>query len=279
MFALVHELELLGVGLLAGVLGGMLGIGGGIVMIPAMVLILGGAEAYGPNYFHVYKLAAISTSVVLSIPAAVRHHRARAIVYPLLPSVVPLAMVGVVLGVLISKQLTGAHTDTLKRVFGGFLEFVVLVSAFQEYRALRGEPHLLDRCPLPSRRALTGLAIGLPTGIIAGLLGVGGGIWAVPMQSMVFGVRMRYAIATSTFVIIGVAAVTSGSLTWMIASLPPDPRAGAATGWWLALWLAPGAIAGGWLGAGLTHRLPVRALRYVFLAALALTGARLSLGR
>jgi len=46
-------------------------------------------------------------------------------------------------------------------------------------------------------------------------------------------------------------------------------------GWRLAAWLAPGALAGGWIGAGLTHRLQVRWLRYIFLALLAVTGVKL----
>jgi len=276
--SLTQILELLGIGALAGVLGGMLGIGGGIVMIPAMVFILGQAETYGPNYFHAYKLAAITTSIILSLPAAIRHSRAKAVVYAMLPGMVPLALVGVLAGVLTASYLTGASTNTLRRIFGVFLEFVVVVTAFQEWRSLKGEPHLCDACPMPRRRALLGTIVGLPAGIIAGLLGVGGGIWAVPAQSLLFGVRLRNAIANSSVMIIGVAALTSLSLTAFIARLPADPQMSAATGWWLALWLAPGAILGGWCGAGLTHRLPVRWLRYAFLLLLGITGYRLITG-
>ena len=59
--SLMQDVELLGVGLLAGVLGGLLGVGGGIIMIPALIIFIG-AETYGPNTFHAYKLAAISVS-------------------------------------------------------------------------------------------------------------------------------------------------------------------------------------------------------------------------
>ncbi len=269
-------LELLAIGLLAGVLGGMLGIGGGIVMIPAMVFILGRAETYGPNYLHVYKLASIISSVLLSIPAAVHHRRAGAVVRGMQWAMVPGALLGVLAGVLVSGLMTGAGTETLRRLFGGFLQLVVVIMAFQEWRSSRGEPHLTDRCPLPARRALLNSVVGFPAGLIAGLLGVGGGIWAVPAQGLLFGVRLRNAIANSTVMIIGVAAATAISLTIFVARLPADPRMSAGTGWLLALCLAPGGLVGGWTGAGLAHKLPVRALRYIFVGLLALTGVRLA---
>ncbi len=265
-------LALLAIGLLAGVAGGLLGVGGGIVMIPAMALLLG--DPWGRDSFHAYNLASITTAIVLSIPAAIRHTRARAVIYQMLPGILPLALIGVVGGVLLAGQLTRQHTHTLKQIFGGFLEFVVLVSALQEWRSVRGEPHLCSSCPLPIRRTRIGLIVGLPAGIIAGLLGVGGGIWAVPAQSLLLGIRIRQAIATSTVMIVAVALATSIGLSVVLARLGNDPPLHHVA-WWLTLWLTPGALVGGWCGAGLTHRLPVRWLRYIFQALLAVTGVKL----
>ncbi len=270
-----QELALLAIGLLAGVAGGLLGVGGGIVMIPALTLTLG--DAYGVDSFHAFNLASITTAIVLSIPAAVRHARQKAVVFGLLPAILPAALVGVVGGVLLAGQLTGPYTRTLKQVFGGFLELVVLISAFQEWRARLGEPHLRDTCPLPHRRRFIGLLVGLPTGCIAGLLGLGGGTWAVPAMNLLLGLRLRFAIATSTLAIIGVALATSIGQSIDLARLGNDPPLHR-VGWWLAAWLAPGALVGGWIGAGLTHRLPVRWLRYIFLALLAVTGVKLIRG-
>lgn len=273
-FGLMQGLSLLAIGAVAGVAGGLLGVGGGIVMIPALALLLG--DAYGQDSFHAYNTASIATAFVLSIPAVIRHTRAKAVVYSLLPGILPLALVGVVGGVLVGGCLTGEHTRTLKQIFGGFLEFVVAVSAFQEWRSGVGEPHLCTACPLPRRRGLLGLVVGLPSGCIAGLLGVGGGIWAVPAMSLLLGIRLRHAIATSMLMIIGVALATAIGQSIELARLGNDPPLHHVA-WWLALWLAPGALVGGWFGAGLTHRLPVRWLRYVFLLLLAATGLRLIL--
>lgn len=273
-FSLFQELELLGVGALAGVLGGLFGIGGGIVMIPAMVIFLG--DAYGQDSFHVYKLAAISTSIVLSLPAAVRHARAGAVVYRALPGILPLTVVGVVAGVLLASLMVGEHTAVLRRVFGVFLELTVAFEIYQNWRAARGETYFRTSSPMPTRRVVYGLVVGFPAGFVGGLLGVGGGIWAVPAQRQLLGIRIRNAIANSTVMVVGIALVTAVLLSYAVARLPEPINPW--KGWWLALWLAPGALVGGWCGADLTHRLPVRWLRYGFQTMLALTGLRLILG-
>jgi uncharacterized membrane protein YfcA len=273
-FGIFEALGLLGVGALAGMLGGLLGIGGGIVMIPAMAIFLG--DRYGIDSFHAYKQAAISTSLVLSLTAVYRHRRAQAIVYRMLPGIIPLAMVGVIGGVLLASTMVGQYTAMLRRTFGGFLEVVVLISLYQEWQAQRGVTHLFDSCPMPNRRSLIGTVVGVPAGVIAGLLGVGGGIWAVPAQRLLFGVQIRNAIANSACMILFVSAATALGLSLHNARLGGDPPLHL-TGWWLTLWLAPGAFAGGWVGATLTHVLPVRWLRYAFLALLTVTGMRLIL--
>ncbi len=275
-FTLTQDLILLGVGLFAGLIGGLLGVGGGIIMIPAMVIFLG--NAYGQDSFHIYKLAAISTSFVLSFPATYRHAKAKAPIYRMLPGILPLAGVGVIVGVIVASTFVGQYTVWLKRIFGAFLELAVISNFYQEYHALRGRQHITKSSPMPHRRLFIGSLVGLPAGFCAGLLGIGGGVWAVPMQRQVLGIRIRNAIANSAFMVMAVAVVTSVSLTVSITHLPDYPQVTPWSGFRIALWLAPGALLGGWLGAGLTHKLPVRGLRYGFQVLLIITGLRLMLG-
>jgi len=266
---------LLLVGAAAGLIGGALGIGGGILMIPAMAIFLGDHH-FGDNSFHFYKLAAITTSIVLSIPAAARHMRAKAVVFRMLPGILPLAVVGVVGGVLLASVFRDEHTILLRRLFGAFLEVLVLSNVFQAWRAARGEFHVCGTSPMPTRRLLIGLVVGLPAGFIAGMLGVGGGVWAVPAQGQLLGIRIRNAIANSSFMIICVAIATSISLSYTITRM--TDAYSPVEGLKLALWLAPGALLGGWCGAGLTHRLPVQWLRSAFQVLLVVTGIRLLVG-
>ena len=265
-------LALLLIGGIAGVLGGLLGIGGGLVMIPAMVLLLG-EHCFGDNSFHLYKLAALTTAIVLSIRAAQRHAQANAIVYPMIKSIIALGLLGAVVGVAVASFFANEMTVVLRRTFGGFMLAAVAINIWRSWR-LRGGPTGPDRCPLPSRWMRIGTIVGFPAGVIAGLLGVGGGVWAVPAQNFVLGVRLPNAIANSSCMIAGLAAGAALLKAVSIAHLD-DPQAPYWRGLWLAVWLAPGATIGGWFGAKLTHELPVHWIRNVFYALLVITGLRL----
>lgn len=266
-------LQLLAVGLAAGVLGGLLGVGGGLVMIPAMQLMLG--DQFGPGSFHLYKLASIAASIVVALPAALRHAQRGAVVPPIVASIVPAALLGVLAGVAAAALFADEQTHVLRRVFGAFMLAVV---AYDLYRAAHPGNRLAEHrrsCPTPRRWLLIGAVVGLPSGLIAGLLGVGGGIWAVPAQSMGLGVRVRNAIGNSTGMIVFVSIATAISQSVAVAGMR---ELRPSMGWLIAALLAPGALVGGWLGAGLTHRVPTGTLRVAVNLLLAAAGLRLLLG-
>lgn len=273
---LVQVAILLVIGTGAGVLGGLLGIGGGLVMVPAMVLLFGDApdSRYGENSFHLFKLAALATAVVLSIPAVRQHARAQAIVRPMIWGIVPLGLVGVVVGVGLARVFAHEYTEILRRTFGVFMLLAVGANIWRRRRGAGGAERR-DHCPMPTRRLLIGTAVGLPAGVIAGLLGVGGGVWAVPVQNYALGVRLPNAIANSACMIIALAAGATAVQSVAVASLD-DPLVPVGQAFWLALWLAPGAVVGGSIGGRLTHTLPVDLIRNVFYVLLTVTGIRLA---
>ena len=266
---------LLGIGLLAGLLGGLLGIGGGLVMIPAMTLLFGDA-LYGINSFHLFKLAALTTAILLSIPAVVRHAQAGAIVRPMLVGMILFGLVGVLGGTAIARVLAHEYTIVLKRTFGAFMLMSVAASLMKRKSGAGGE-HGADRCPISTRWGKIGTIVGFPSGIVAGLLGVGGGVWAVPSQNYILGIRLQNAIANSACMIIGLSIGSSLMHCVYIHSLH-DAQAPVLQGLWLALWLSPGAVVGGWFGAKMTHTLPVTWIRGVFQFVLTVTGLRLLFG-
>jgi len=263
----LHVVLLLLIGLAAGVLGGLLGVGGGLVMIPAMAVLLG--KLYGPGSLHLYQLAALSIAFLLSIPAARQHLRARAVVKRFLASVIAFGVGGVLLGVVLGSGLAGEQTHVLQRIFGGFLILLVGASIWE---ARGSDASKVASCPTPARWLFVGAWVGLPAGLLAGLLGVGGGIWAVPVQHRGLGIRLQSAIATSACMIVGLAAAATISKGVAVARMA-DLKLGPA--WVLAACLAPGAIAGASFGARLTHILPLKWLRLAFHILLAATGVRL----
>lgn len=256
------------IGLVAGVLGGLLGIGGGLVIIPALLLTLG--QHFGPGSLHVYKCAALATAIVLSVPAARQHLRSGAVIVRMLPALEIFAVVGVIAGVFLSGLLAGEATRWLQRIFG--VAMIVVVVSTYVIRRLR--PRLRDgaACPVPRRAGFIGTRVGLPAGFVSGLLGIGGGVWAVPAQNLLLHIRLTSAIANSTCLIIGVALTAAIAQSLSVAAMPGlDWR----SGWILALWLSPGALVGGGIGGRLTHVLPIEIVRTAFHALLVITGLRL----
>lgn len=260
------------IGLGAGVLGGLLGIGGGLVMIPAMLIVLG--DRFGPGSMHDYKLAALVAAFVLSIPAARRHAQAEAVVFSLLRPIIGGAVLGVALGTGLASLFAAEQTAILRRVFGGFMLLVVTANVWRQ--RVESDPDFVPRksCPGSARWFPYALAVGFPSGVVSGLLGVGGGVWAVPMQHFGLGLRIPNAIANSSCMIVGVAATAAAAQT---VALWRMPDLSAWDGWFLAALLAPGAFVGGRLGASLTHRIHTRWLKHAFHVLLVITGIKLLL--
>jgi uncharacterized membrane protein YfcA len=107
-----------------------------------------------------------------------------------------------------------------------------------------------DRTP---RSVLLFIAIGLGSGLLSGLFGVGGGTVIVPMLTILAGFEHRRAAGTSLAAIVPIAAV--GVISYAVHD---------AVAWIPALILAAAAVVGAQLGTWLLARLPVTALRWAF---------------
>ncbi|MEM1212265.1 MAG: sulfite exporter TauE/SafE family protein [Planctomycetota bacterium] len=280
-----HLITLPVVGLAAGVLGGLLGVGGSVVMIPAMVLLLGQGLTPGFDQ-HLYQAAAMLVNVAIAGPAAYRHAKAGAVMRAVVVALVPGALIGIVLGVLLSNTALFAGPEGvlwLQRAFGAFAAYVALLNARKWWRARRAanSPRatpaesaaetLLPVQALPPAR--TG-ALGLAMGVVAGLLGIGGGALAVPLQQLALRLPLRNCIANSSLTITATAGIGAA-----IKLLTLDQH-GASIGdaWLLFACLAPTAIVGSLIGARLTHRLPTGQVRLAFVALMAVVALRLLMG-
>lgn len=104
------------IGLASGLVSGLFGVGGGIVMVPAMVYLLGANIK-----------TAVGTSLIVIVPTAItgalKHYELGHINWRLAGSLIPLAIVGGFLGAALTKPLPA---ETLKKLFGGFMMLVGL---------------------------------------------------------------------------------------------------------------------------------------------------------
>lgn len=253
-------------GLLAGTLGAMLGLGGSIVLIPALNELNGVQQ-------HLHQATAMIINFFVVAPATWRHARMHAVDWPVVRAAAPAAMISVLIGVRISELsvFQGPNQTALTALFGAAL---VLFAVLNVWR--------LTAIPAPLKQAQTSirqshaawrcaLLVGAPTGFIGGLLGIGGGILAVPLQLLFLKLPLRHAIGNSAATICGLSIVGAigKNYAWTV-NTAHDP--------WLPLCLAgtllPAVAIGSLAGSYLTHRLPLRVVGTAFVAVLLVSGLR-----
>jgi len=167
-------------GLVAGTLGGLLGVGGSVIMIPGLVWLLGAAGGAAPGEQHAFQAAAMVANVAVAVPAMLRHRRAGTIDPAAVRGMLPAAAVGIVLGVALSNLPTfrGAEGgQLLARGLAVLLAWVVLVNLHKLWLAWRPTKPVVETEgePLRGRAAATRFAgVGGLMGVVAGLLGIGG---------------------------------------------------------------------------------------------------------
>ncbi|MDG2423851.1 MAG: sulfite exporter TauE/SafE family protein [Phycisphaerales bacterium] len=250
---------LLGIGIIAGLAGGLLGIGGAVVNIPAISLLIG-------RDIHLAQAAAMNVTFFVALPAAIRHYKEGQLNARLLKLVVPAALLAIIGGVFLS----GAISDLwMQRIFGAFLIYVIIVNIIKllpgrvdygvgEARITRGR----------------GILLGSIGGGGAGLLGIGGGLLNVPLSQKICRIPLPVAIATSSAIMCFTSII--GAIT-KDATLPMVPIMidGTETSvpWYepfkYSIWLIPTCVFGSWFGAKLTHSLPLKAVRIIFLVVVA----------
>jgi len=245
-------MTLIGLGLVAGSLGGLLGIGGSIVMIPVLTLALGHDQ-------HLSQASAMIVNVFVAAPAVLRHQRARAVEWTIVRRMLPAGLIAIVLGVEVSNHLDGA---VLMRAFGVFLVYVIYVNVRK----------VLDRGGAANGHAIARgwtvvSIVGVITGFAAGLLGIGGGIIAVPLLQRLCHLPLRRAIACSAALMCITAVVGAIRKNLALAQIvtPDGLHLDSRESLLIAACLAPTAMLGGLIGAGLTHTMPLRWLRVAFI--------------
>jgi uncharacterized membrane protein YfcA len=221
-------------GLLAGLLSGTFGIGGGVVLVPLLGLALG----LGQHDAQGMTLAILLLPVGLA--AVIEYHRAGRIRWPLVGPLILGFLAGVGLG---SVAATSIPERPLRLVFVAFL----VALAIRNWRAAAREKAVAGQPPAapPPRAWLHALWIGAVGGLASGLLGLGGAVVMIPMLVMVLGLRQHEAQGTSLAVMLPpvglpgvlVYARAQGGLPWMVIAV-----------------VATGFLLGGALGARVARR-------------------------
>jgi len=273
-------LALLGGGVVAGIFGSLLGLGGGILIVPFLTLAFGlpVREAVGVSLVSVIVTSGASAAVYLE----------RRVANLRLGMVLELftaggAVIGGTVAFLLDERL-------LAGLFTALLVYVAVTMVRRPESPateVLAETAMVDEAPEPARGGgpslaalatslsgpdyhVHGLGVGtigaVVAGVLSAILGIGGGLVKVPVMHLLMGVPLRVATATSNLMI-GITASTSAIVYLLRGGI--DPLVAGPT--------ALGVFLGATIGSRTAHRVDVRALRLLFVVVLLYTAFQMAL--
>ncbi len=248
-------LAYLALGLFTGFFAGMLGIGGGLVMVPTLTLMFA-AQAGFPvsEVLHVALGTSMAAILFTSLASLLAHHRHGAVLWPVVAQITPGILLGTLLGTLFASSVPARPLAIF------FTAFVCLVALQM----------ILNLKPKASRE--------LPGS--AGVLAVGAGIGALTVPFLTWcNVRVQQAIGTSAA--IGFPIALGGSLGYIFNGWghPGLPQGSLGYIYLPAfVWLVPTSMLMAPLGARLAHRLPVATLKRLFAGVLIVLAGKMLWG-
>lgn len=250
-------------GIFGGILAGLLGVGGGIVIVPALYLALSTAGMDPAITMQVAVGTSLATIVFTSLSSGYGHFKRGAIDMDLLKLWAPSLLVGVVIGALL----------------GGYVSGLILVAVFATVAALVALDMIFRKTkddPTPRGFAKPIWAVlGVVTGGLSAMMGIGGGTIGVPLLNFL-GYDIRRAVGTSAAIgfIIGLPGAVVYALTGLGAEgLPPFSLGYVNLA--AAAIIIPLTSSFAHVGVKLAHSIPRRALRFAFGIFLMITSLRM----
>lgn len=238
-------------GSVVGVLAGLLGVGGGLLIVPILTFLFT-AQGFNPDYIlHMAIGTSLGSIAFTSISSLLSHHRQKAVVWKAMIGITPGIILGTFAGSFLAARLS---TNFLKGFFCIFLYYV----ATQMFIGIKPKPTR----SLPKAPGM--IAAGGVIGSFSSLVGIGGGSLSVPFLVWC-NISMHQAIGTSAA--IGFPIAVSGGVGYILTGLRipnlPDHTLGFVHLLSL-LGITASSVLTAPLGAHLAHRLPVEKLKKIF---------------
>ncbi|MFD1393135.1 sulfite exporter TauE/SafE family protein [Lacticaseibacillus jixianensis] len=273
---MTQALILAGVGLMAGVLGALLGLGGGIIITPVLTLILGLPIQYAIAASIVAVIATSSGATIAYLKDEMLNLR-----------VAMFLEIATTVGAVLGAILTGLfNANILYFLFGALLLF----SVYNMIRKMLMKPENI-KAPVPDKAAARlnlngeyfdkstnqlvnyqvtnvpgGFAMMFGAGLASGLLGIGSGAFKVLAMDTIMKMPLKPSTATSNLMM-GVTAAASATVYFFNGSLQPQ----------IAAPLAIGILIGATLGTRLMQIMPTKVLRWIFIPVIGYMGLQMLL--
>ncbi|MCB5188548.1 sulfite exporter TauE/SafE family protein [Methylobacillus caricis] len=246
----------------AGILSGLLGVGGGTVIVPILVFIFTAQHFPEQHVMHMALGTSLATIILTSISSARAHHKKQNVHWTMVKRIAPGIVIGTILGALLAGQL---NTAILKTVFAVF----VLLIATQMIMNFTPAAHR----QLPGKAGIS--LMGGLIGVISSLVGIGGGSVSVPYL-IYCNFNARYAIGTSSA--IGLPIAIAGTAGFILAGYSGAALPAYSMGYIYLpafIGIALTSILTAPIGAYLAHKLPIPVLKRLFALLLYIVGLKM----
>lgn len=252
-------------GAVAGLIAGLFGLGGGVVMVPVLLVVFAAQGLPEAVTMHMAVGSSLAVIVVTSLSSLRAHHRLGGVAWPVVARMAGGIAAGALAGAWLADTLSA---NALQNVFAVFLVAVAVKMGL----GLNPTP---GSRPFPGTPVLAGA--GAVIGALSALVGIGGGTLTVPFLTW-GGMAMRRAVGTSAAC--GLPIAVAGAAGFMLTGQGHPDLPDLATGY--IYWPAVGGLAAASvlvapLGARLAHRLPGALLQRLFAALLLVVAGRLLL--
>jgi uncharacterized membrane protein YfcA len=255
-------LALVATALFAGVVAGLLGVGGGIVLVPVLDVGLRAGGVPAEWSMHVAIATSLATIIPTAIASSLAHHARGGVDWPIVRAWAPGMLFGAGAGSLLAARAPDAW---LAGVFG-------TVAALVALKMLLPLDHLRIAGQVP--RGVVGNLIAAAIGGLSAMMGIGGGTLSVPAMTLTGG-AIHQAVGTAAF--FGLLIAIPGTAGYLAADpgIPLPPLTIGLVSLTALAVVAPCTMLTAPWGARLAHRLPRRLLSQVFGAFLAIVALRM----
>lgn len=249
-------------GAIAGTAAGLLGIGGGMIVVPCLAFAFTYMGMDSSSIMHMASATSLAAMLFTASMSTYSHNKREAVIWPVFRQLLPGVILGTIAGILLASVLS---TSVLKIIFGIFL-LLIAVRMFVAYvpKATRSLPGPLGK-----------FGVAIIIGAKSGLLGVGGGALTVPFLTHC-NISIRKAAGTSAAC--GLPIALAGTISAMVTGWHADPGAVYTIGyvfWPAAIIIALFSMGFIFVGARLSHILPVATIKRIFAVVLLLAAINL----
>ncbi len=258
-------------GAIAGIFAGLLGVGGGIIIVPLLSFLFPLLSISPEHAYHLALGTSLASIMVTSVASSRAHHKRGAVRWEIFRAISPGILLGTFMGGIMASHIPNAY---LKAFFVAFLYFIAFDMIFGKKKTekkITSSPEALENISktepesngqLPGKLVIS--AIGTTIGLISSFVGIGGGTMSVPFM-LYYQVPIRIAVGTSAA--IGFPIALAGTLGYIVGGYDVAGLPEFTLGYVHILafvGLASASYFTAPYGAALAHKLPVQTLKRFF---------------